>query len=502
MYTVRNVMSDKVVTIPSDASVREAMRLMAGADVQGLIVTLERGEYGIVTQRDVVGKVVAAGLDPEQVTVVEVCTAPVVTIAPETSLREASARMMDLKVRRMPVCDEANHVIGMVSETDIFMAVEERGWGPDVLGESKLRAIGTLARVRRMQVEEVMSKPVAMIEAGARVSEALVRMAERGISSIIVLPQPGTSVYGIATKRDIIGKVVAQNRNPGQLRVAEIMSAPLYTIAPHVTLPQCAARMVELGVRRLTVTQEGMPVGIVSDTDLFRAVEGRRVSPLDRPRRPAPAPIRHITKSHVHSAADVMGREAVYIGDDATVSEALALMEALDVLSLIVTLERGEYGIVTQRDIISKVVAQERDPDALQVREIASWPILTVAPETSINECSRLMIERNIRRLPVEEGGEIIGVVRDTDIFQAVEERGWEAGPLEPPLESEALVPAPVPPVAATSPVRRAPQARRTKEAGGRKPAGARRAPPRNAAARKKTEKKRGGRKRRTKSGK
>ena len=318
------------------------------------------------------------------------------------------------------------------------MAVEERGWGPDVLGESKLRVIGTLARIRRTRVAEVMSKPVAMIEADAKVSEALARMAERGISSIIVLPQPGTSVYGIATKHDIIGKVVAQNRNPDQMRVAEIMSAPLYTIAPHVTLPQCAARMVELGVRRLSVTHDETPVGIVSDTDLFRAVEGRRISPLDRPARAAPAPIRHITKSHVHTAADVMGREAVYIGDDATVSQALALMEAQDVLSLLVKPRAGgNIGIVTQRDIISKVVAQERDPDALRVREIASWTITTVSPETSIAECSQLMIERHIRRLPVAEGGEIIGIVRDTDIFQAVEERGWEAGIVLPPLRAE-----------------------------------------------------------------
>ncbi len=428
MYTVQDVMSNKVVTIAADARVREAMRRMASEDVAALIVTLENNDYGIITQRDVVGKVVAAGLDPTHTRVGDVCTAPVVTITPEISLREASARMMDLKVRRLPVCDDANQLIGMVSETDIFMAVEERGWGPDVLGESKLRAIGTLARIRRMTIAEVMSKPVAMIEPDAKVSEALARMAQRGISSILVLPQAGTSVYGIVTKRDIIGKVVAQNRKPDELRVAEIMSAPIYTIAPHVTLPQCAARMVEMGVRRLTVTQGDKPIGIVSDTDLFRAVEGRRVSPLDRLQPPALAPIRHITKSHVHTAADVMGREAVYIGDDATVGDALALMEAQDVLSLLVKPSGdGALGIVTQRDIISKVVALERDPDQMRVREITSSPIISVAPETSINECSRLMIERNIRRLPVEEGGEIIGVVRDTDIFQAVEERGWEA---------------------------------------------------------------------------
>ena len=89
MYTVKNVMSDKVVTIAPEASVREAMRRMASEDVQALIVLLERGDYGILTQRDVVGKVVAAGLDPTQTTVSEVCTAPVVTISPDASLREA-----------------------------------------------------------------------------------------------------------------------------------------------------------------------------------------------------------------------------------------------------------------------------------------------------------------------------------------------------------------------------------------------------------------------------
>ncbi len=426
MYTVKNVMSSPVVTIDADAPVSEAMRLMARKDISSLIVTARDGERGIITRRDVVGKVVAAGLDPKQVKVNEICTAPVVTVSPQTSLRECSARMMDLKVRRLPVCDDQNKLVGIVTETDIFMAVEERGWGPDELGESKLRAIGTQARIRRMKVEEVMSKPVAMVSAETPVSEALTRMAERGISSLIVQPYDNVNVYGIVTKRDIIGKVVAAKRDPQKLRVAEIMSSPIYTIAPHVTLPQCAARMVAMGVRRLVVTQDDKPVGIISDTDIFHAVEGKRVSPLDRVHIPRP-PIRHITKSQVHTAADVMGREEVYISAEATVSQALATMEAENVFSLIVRPKQkgGELGIVTQRDIISKVVAQERDPDTLQVGEICSAPLITVSPDTSIDECSAIMIQHNIRRLPVKEGHDIIGVVRDTDIFAAVEERGW-----------------------------------------------------------------------------
>src|SRR5437762_2561987 len=100
MYTVENVMSSPVRTIAPDATVSTAMREMKHNEISCLIVPLPDG-YGIITQRDVVGKVVAAGLDPHRVSVAEVCTPSIATIPPSTSLRECSARMMDLKVRRL-----------------------------------------------------------------------------------------------------------------------------------------------------------------------------------------------------------------------------------------------------------------------------------------------------------------------------------------------------------------------------------------------------------------
>jgi CBS domain-containing protein len=445
MYTVKDVMFSPVITIAPDASVSTAMREMKRRDISGLIVPLEDDVIGILTQRDVVGKVVAAGLNPQQMTVREICTAPAVSIAPDTSLRECSARMMDLKVRRLPVVDENNRVVGIIAETDIFMAVEERGWGPDELGESRLRSIGALARIRRMKVAEVMSRPVAMIAPAAAVSEALARMAERGISSLIVLPQEGTNVYGILTKRDVINKVVAHNRDPQRLKVSEIMSAPVFTIEPHVTLPQCAARMVSMGVRRLTVTQNDLPVGIISDSDIFRAVEGKRVSPLDRVVAAPRTPIRHFTKSHVHSAVDVMDREVLRVPYETTVSEALASMEAHDVVVLLVDPGQagGSLAIVTQRDIVSKVVAAERDPDALTIGEISSAPLRTVSPHAPLSECSEIMTRKKIRRLLVKDGDDIIGIVSDTDIFAAVEERGWEVEKPKPAAQKSTSRPKP-----------------------------------------------------------
>jgi hypothetical protein len=126
-----------------------------------------------------------------------------------------------------------------------------------------------------------------------------------------------------------------------------------------------------------------------------------------------------------------MDRDVLRVPYDMTVRDALATMEEHNVIVLLVEPQRegGHLGIITQRDIVSKVVAQERDPDTLMVGEISSAPLRTVSPQTPLSECSDLMTRKKIRRLPVKDGDDIIGIVSDTDIFAAVEERGWAVEP-------------------------------------------------------------------------
>src|SRR5438046_546972 len=114
MYTVADVMTSPVITVAPEATVSAAMKEMKRNEISSLIVALPDNNFGIVTQRDVIGKVVAAGLDTQAVRVGEICTSPVATIEPDTSLRECSARMMDLKVRRLPVVDEQGQLQGII----------------------------------------------------------------------------------------------------------------------------------------------------------------------------------------------------------------------------------------------------------------------------------------------------------------------------------------------------------------------------------------------------
>jgi CBS domain-containing protein len=132
--TVRDWMSSPVVVIPPDMWVGQALTLMRRRGVHSLVVDLARGRpaFGILTTTDIRDKIVAPGRDPAGVRVSEILSAPAAFARPEWTLVQASVAMQELKVHHLPVEDERGQLVGMISATDIFLAVEEAGWEPDL----------------------------------------------------------------------------------------------------------------------------------------------------------------------------------------------------------------------------------------------------------------------------------------------------------------------------------------------------------------------------------
>src|SRR5512143_3829594 len=126
-HTVRDCMTTPVVSVKPDTTVAAATTLMRRKGIHSVVVDPEDPQegYGIMTMTDVVQKVAASDRDPREVRVREVMTRPIVTASPDWSLKECATRMMALGVRHLPVTDGDNGLIGMISNTDIFMAVEE-----------------------------------------------------------------------------------------------------------------------------------------------------------------------------------------------------------------------------------------------------------------------------------------------------------------------------------------------------------------------------------------
>lgn len=121
-------------------------------------------------------------------------------------------------------------------------------------------------------------------------------------------------------------------------------------------------------------------------------------------------------------ARDIMSNGVISIERDATVYDAMQKMFDRRVTSLIVEKksDKENYGILTRKDIINKVIAPDKDPKELEITDVMSEPLLAISPDFTIENVSRLMQKTDIRRFPVVEEREIIGMVSNSDIMRAV----------------------------------------------------------------------------------
>lgn len=111
--------SRTVSTVDLEASVREVARCMAEANVGCVVVVRDGTPVGMVTDRDLVLRVVARGRDAERTRVAEVLSEPLRTVGAHVAPHEAAARMREGQVRRLPIVDEAGALVGIVSMDDL-----------------------------------------------------------------------------------------------------------------------------------------------------------------------------------------------------------------------------------------------------------------------------------------------------------------------------------------------------------------------------------------------
>jgi CBS domain-containing protein len=122
--TISDVMTANPWTVTDQATIEEAARVMRDADIGDVIVLdPEGGIKGIVTDRDVVVRAVAKGLDTSSEVVASICDGDVVTVNPEDSAESALDLMRDHKVRRLPVVDN-RRVVGIVTLGDLAMDLQ------------------------------------------------------------------------------------------------------------------------------------------------------------------------------------------------------------------------------------------------------------------------------------------------------------------------------------------------------------------------------------------
>ena len=118
------------------------------------------------------------------------------------------------------------------------------------------------------------------------------------------------------------------------------------------------------------------------------------------------------------SVRDIMTVDVKTAPPDATVSDILRIMMENNIGSVVIVGPRREVlGIITERDLIRKVLLKGLNPRETRAEEIMSKPVITIEPDASIQEAANLMKEKGIGHLPVVENGRVVGIVAEGDII-------------------------------------------------------------------------------------
>ena len=116
---VGDVMRKNVISIEGSAPVTEVAELMKKHGLGSVVVSKNKRGEGIITEKDIVYSVVAKGADASKINAEDIMSTPLKVVTPETSLEETARMMKRFNVKRFPVVNERNELVGMITEGDI-----------------------------------------------------------------------------------------------------------------------------------------------------------------------------------------------------------------------------------------------------------------------------------------------------------------------------------------------------------------------------------------------
>ena len=252
----------------------------------------------------------------------------------------------------------------------------------------------------RLRVSHVMNEDVITSSLGETVLAAAKKMFANSVSCAVVVNDG--ALVGILTEKDLLKGVAGGDRDFRELRVKERMSHPVEVVGPDLPILDAAEIMRSKRIKRLPVLQDERLVGIVTQTDITRGLIYL-------------SPLQHIS--------EIMSTDIATVDTKATVADAARVMASRNI-SCVVVMNRNEaVGVFTQKDVLKRVVAMGRNPTQMPVADVMSVPILPIPRDYSVFTASRAMEKMHIHRFVVEDEDRICGIVSQTDIMRAVENK-------------------------------------------------------------------------------
>lgn len=116
---------------------------------------------------------------------------------------------------------------------------------------------------------------------------------------------------------------------------------------------------------------------------------------------------------------DIMSRNVKTVRTDDSVLDAVVKMNKFHIGSVIVTNNGRPVGIITERNILQRIVEPCLDPHTVKAKDIMSSPLVTVDVNTAVEEAAKIMARRRIKKLPIVKREKLVGIVSSSDIVRA-----------------------------------------------------------------------------------
>jgi signal-transduction protein with cAMP-binding, CBS, and nucleotidyltransferase domain len=261
-------------------------------------------------------------------------------------------------------------------------------------------------------IEEFMQRDLELVSKTTSAVEAAVHMTDKRIGCLVVQGEGPDAdqqpIIGLVSETDLVRKVMATDQADATTPVGQIMSSPLQTIAGHRSMLDASHVMERQGVRHLCVANGEEIVGLISIRDLVRFyvyAESGPIRELDNVYRPLSV---------------LMQTSIETIDSDAPVRHAAQQMASKKVGALLVQQDGELKGIVTERDLVQKVLSQESDANILPVKAVMNQPLIDIDINRTIHDASDLMADKWIRHLPVTENRKIVGILSMRDLIRMI----------------------------------------------------------------------------------
>lgn len=267
---VRDFMHRYLEVVPPETTIVEAAVRMREKSVGSLLVEPTNAEgrvsnrSGIVTETDLIRKVLAKGMDSSLTRVDQIMTSPLLTITPDRPMLDASHLMETNHVRHLCVSDK-EEIVGVISVRDLVRYFIDSEGGPIRDLDNVFRPLSVLRVLMQTTMETIASERTVL--------EATQTMAEKRIGSLLVLG--AGDMVGIVTETDVVRKVIAAGLPARSTSVGAVMNAPLIQIDINDTAREASRLMAEKRIRHLAVTKDNKVVGLLSVRDLVKVVSIR-----------------------------------------------------------------------------------------------------------------------------------------------------------------------------------------------------------------------------------